>query len=71
MAYNKINSVSFDSLDKMAEILFSNQKSKSQEQIKLQIADFLMENGNKKFVEIYNEIQLTKDYKKALETFKI
>lgn len=71
MAYKKINSVSFDSLDEMTEILFSNQKSKSQEQIKLQIADFLMENGNKKFVEIYNEIQLTKDYKKALETFKI
>ena len=71
MAYKKITAVTFDALSEIAEILFRNQNQKTYSQIQTKVADFLINSGEKKFVEVYNETQETKNYIKALDTFKI
>jgi hypothetical protein len=71
MAYKKITAVTFDALSEIAEILFKNQNQKTYSQIQTKVADFLVNSGEKKFVEVYNETQETKNYIKALNTFKI
>lgn len=71
MAYKKITAVTFDVLSEMSEILFKNQKEKTYAQIQTKVADFLVSSGEKKFLEVYNETQETKNYIKALNTFKI
>jgi hypothetical protein len=71
MAYKKITAVTFDALSEIAEILFRNQNQKTYSQIQTKVADFLVNSGEKKFVEVYNETQETKNYIKALDTFKI
>lgn len=70
MDYNA-KSVTFDVLKEMAEYLFRHQNQKKYNEIQTKVADFLVTNGKKKFLEVYNEIQKTKDYIKALDTFKI
>lgn len=70
-SYKTIKSVSFESLDDMSEILFRNQNTHNYQYIKSKVAEFLVDNGNKYFVEIYNETQKTKNYTKALDIFKI
>ena len=71
MAYKKITAVTFDALSEIEEILFRNQNEKTYSQIQTKVADFLVNSGEKKFVEVYNETQETKNYIKALDTFKI
>ena len=71
MAYKKITAVTFDALSEIAEILFRNQNEQTYSQIQTKVADFLVNSGEKKFVEVYNETQETKNYIKALDTFKI
>jgi heterodisulfide reductase subunit C len=70
MDYNA-KAVTFDVLKEMAEYLFRHQNQKKYHEIQTKVADFLVTNGEKKFLEVYNEIQKTKDYIKALDTFKI
>ena len=70
MDYNA-KAVTFDVLKEMAEYLFRHQNQKKYNEIQTKVADFLVTNGEKKFFEVYNEIQKTKDYIKALDTFKI
>ena len=71
MAYKKITAVTFDTLSSMSELLFRNQNQKTYHQIQTKVADFLVNNGEKKFLEIYNNCKITNDYIKALDTFKI
>jgi heterodisulfide reductase subunit C len=74
MAYSKtkkIKAVTFDVLNEMSEYLFRHQNGKPYQEIQKKVANFLTDNGEKKFVEIYNDTQETKDYIKALDTFKI
>lgn len=71
MAYKKITVVTFDTLSSMSELLFINQNQKTYNQIQTKVADFLVNNGEKNFLEAYNELQETKNYIKALDTFKI
>ena len=70
MDYNA-KAVTFDVLKEMAEYLFRHQNQKKYNEIQTKVADFLVTNGKKKFLEVYNEIKKTKDYIKALDTFKI
>ena len=67
----KITAVNFDALKQMSEYLFRHQNEKKYHEVQIKVADFLVTNGDKKFLETYNEIQKTKDYIKALDTFKI
>jgi hypothetical protein len=71
MAYKKTNSVTFYVLNEMSEYLFRHQNQKKYSEIQTKVADFLVANGEKKFLEIYNNCKITNDYIKALDTFKI
>ena len=71
MAYKKTNSVTFYVLNEMSEYLFRHQNQKKYSEIQTKVADFLVANGEKKFLEIYNNFKITNDYIKALDTFKI
>lgn len=71
MAYKKTTSVTFHVLNEMSEYLFQHQKQKKYSEIQTKVADFLVVNGKKRFLEIYNETKVTNDYIKALDTFKI
>jgi hypothetical protein len=71
MFNKKINNVSFESLNEMSMYLFRHQNQKSFDEIQTKVALFFSENGTQKFIEVYNEVQLTKNYIQALDTFKI
>jgi hypothetical protein len=71
MAYKKTTSVTFYVLNEMSEYLFRHQNQKKYSEIQTKVADFLVANGEKKFLEAYNELQETKNHIKALDTFKI
>lgn len=71
MAYNKTTAVTFDVLNEISEYLFQHQNQKNYQYVKTRVADFLVENGEKRFLEVYNETKKTNDYMKALDTFKI
>lgn len=71
MAYKKITSINFDVMQDMTNYLFQHQNKLNFHQVQVKVADFLFANGEKKFLEIYNEIQVTNHHIKALDTFKI
>jgi hypothetical protein len=71
MAYKKITAVTFDVLSQMSEYLFQNQNNVTYSEIQKKVADYLVTHGEKKFIEIFNETEKTKNYVKALDTFKI
>jgi hypothetical protein len=66
-----IKSVTFEALDNIANEIFLNNKSTNFETIRVKIANYLVTDGNKKFLEIYNELATTKNFNKAIQTFKI
>lgn len=71
MAYSKTTVVTFDVLNEMSEYLFQHQNKKTYQHVKTKVADFLVQNGEKRFLEVYNDTKKTNDYMKALDTFKI
>jgi hypothetical protein len=71
MAYKKITSLTFDVMQDMTNYLFQHQNKLNFHQVQVKVADFLVANGEKKFLEIYNNCKITNDYIKALDTFKI
>lgn len=71
MKTKKITAVTFDILNEMSEYLFQHQNKVPFWEIKIKVADYLVKKGDKKFLEIYNETQITKNYIKALDTFNI
>jgi LytS/YehU family sensor histidine kinase len=71
MINSKIKNVSFDSLNEVSNYLFRHQNEKTYNEIQSKVAMFFSENGERKFIEVYNEIYQTKNYIKALDTFKI
>jgi hypothetical protein len=71
MAYKKITSLTFDVMQDMTNYLFQHQNKLNFHQVQVKVADYLVSNGEKKFLQIYNETQVTNHYIKALDTFKI
>jgi hypothetical protein len=71
MKTKKITAVTFEILNEMSEYLFQHQNQVPFSEIKIKVADYLVKKGDKKFLEIYNETQITKNYIKALDTFNI
>lgn len=73
MAYKKITAVTFDVLSQMSEYLYQNQNQnqKRYSEIQKSVADYLVTNGEKKFVDVFNYTMQTNDFIKALDTFKI
>lgn len=66
-----IKAPSFEAMDNFAEVLLQKTQKSSLEQVNKKIANYLVDAGSKKFVELYNEVATNKDYFKALETLKI
>lgn len=66
-----IKAPSFEAMDNFAEVLFQKTQKSTFEQVRTKIANYLVDAGSKKFVELYNEVATNKDYFKALETLKI
>lgn len=66
-----IKNVTFEALDNLANEISLKSKTTTIEAIKLKIADYLVTDGNKKFVETYNELANTKNFEKAIQTLKI
>lgn len=66
-----IKAPSFEAMDNFADVLFQKTQKSSLEQVNKKIANYLVDAGSKKFVELYNEVATNKDYFKALETLKI
>ena len=71
MKTKKNTAVTFEILNEMSEYLFKHQNQVPFSEIKIKVADYLVKKGDKKFLEIYNETQITKNYIKALDTFNI
>jgi F0F1-type ATP synthase gamma subunit len=65
-----IKSVTFEALDNLANEIHSKSTS-TIETINEKIADYLITDGNKKFVETYNELATTNDFEKAIKILKI
>jgi len=65
-----IKTVTFEALDNLANEIHSN-SSNTLESINKKIADYLITDGNKKFIQTYNELASTNDFDKAIKTLKI
>lgn len=65
-----IKTVTFEALDNLANEIHSN-SSNTIESINKKIADYLITDGNKKFIQTYNELASTNDFDKAIKTLKI
>lgn len=65
-----IKTVTFEALDNLANEIHSN-SSNTIESINKKIADYLITDGNKKFIQTYNELAITNDFDKAIKTLKI
>jgi hypothetical protein len=68
---NKIKNVTFEALDNLANQITLKNKSLNYEKVRLKISDYLITDGNKKFVETYNELAKTKNFEKAIKTLKL
>lgn len=66
-----IKTPSFEAMGNLSEVLFQKTNKTTLEQVHKKIANYLVDAGSKKFVELYNEVATNKDYFKALETLKI
>ena len=65
-----IKSVTFEALDNLCNVICKYTPYKI-EDVRIKISDFLLTDGNKKFVEVYNELATEYDISKAINTLKI
>jgi hypothetical protein len=65
-----IKSVTFEALDNLSNVICQYRPYKI-ENVKIKISDFLILNGNKRFVEVYNELAVEKDISKTINILKI
>ena len=66
-----IKSVTFEALDNLANEISLKSNPATFESIRLKIANYLVTDGNKKFVQTYNELATTRNFQKAIQTLKI
>lgn len=66
-----IKSVTFEAIENLANEISLHYNSGNFDSIRLKISDYLITDGNKKFVETYNELAATKNFEKAIEKLKI
>jgi hypothetical protein len=71
MDKKKSKTVTFDMLNEISLYLFRHQNKKPFPEVQSKVALFFSQEGNDKFIEVYDDLNKTKDYIKALDTFKI
>lgn len=67
----QIKSVTLQSIGFFSEVLSSETKKANKHEIQYKIIDFISENGNNKFVELYNKTFSSKNFEEASQTLKI
>lgn len=67
----QIKTPSFNAMDNLSDVLAKNNKNYSFEVIYQKIGQYLLKSGSKKFVELYNDVAVNKNYKQAFATLKL
>lgn len=58
-------------MENLSEMLFPKTKNITLEQLHKKVADYLVNFGSKKFVELYNDVAKNKNYKQAFTTLNL
>jgi hypothetical protein len=66
-----IKTPSFMAMENLSEMLFPKTKNITIEQLHKKVADYLVNSGSKKFVELYNDVAKNKNYTKAFTTLNL
>ena len=66
-----IKTPSFSAMENLSDVLFKNAKGITLEQLHKKIADYLVNSGSKKLVELYNDVAKNKNYKNAFTTLNL
>jgi hypothetical protein len=66
-----IKSVTFQAIENLANEISLHHECENFNSIRLKISDYLITDGNKNFVETYNELAATKNFEKAIQKLKI
>jgi hypothetical protein len=67
----KIKKVTLECVTNISEVLSSKTKKASKDEIFYKTLDFLSMNGDKGFIELYNEIFLKDDFEETLRILNI
>jgi hypothetical protein len=67
----QIKNVTLQSVDYFSEILSTKTKKATKNEIQYKILNFLSENGNQTFIDIYNETFSDKKFEEALRILNI
>jgi hypothetical protein len=67
----KIKTPSFNALDNLSDLLEKKVSNVDYEHIRKKIANYLVDEGSQKFVDLYNEAIVAKDYKEILQKLKL
>lgn len=60
-----IKSLTLGAMEDLSVSLFESNKKNDINRIRKKVASYLVDNGNKKFVELYNDVAKNKNYKQA------
>lgn len=66
-----IKSLTLGAMEDLSVSLYENNNKIDVDNIRSKVVDYLVKNGNKKFVELYNDVAKNKNYKKAITTLKL
>ena len=68
---NLIKSLTIDAMEDLSVTLSETNTKIDIEKIRKNVADYLIDYGSKKFVELYNDVAKDKNYKKAFTILKL
>ena len=71
MKMNLIKSLTIDAMEDLSVTLSETNTKIDIEKIRKNVANYLINNGSKKFVELYNDVAIDKNYKKAFTILKL
>jgi len=67
----KIKTPSFNALDNLTDLLEKKVSNVDYEHIRKKVANYLVDEGSQKFVDLYNEAIVVKDHKEILQKLKL
>lgn len=67
----KIKTPSFNALDNLADLLHQKVSNMDYEQVRRKVANYLVDEGSQKFVDLYNEAIVAKDHKEILQKLNL
>ena len=71
MKMNLIKSLTIDAMEDLSVTLSETNTKIDIEKIRKNVADYLIDYGSKKFVELYNDVAKNKNYKQAFITLNL